>query len=60
MPGTATNGPQNYSQWHHEPFDKLVDQIDHELDQEKRKGLMRQAETLMEQDPPYSRSPGSG
>jgi ABC-type oligopeptide transport system substrate-binding subunit len=47
-----TNGPQNYSQWHHEPFDKLVDQIDHELDQEKRQGLMRQAETLMEQDPP--------
>src|SRR5215471_2282010 len=47
-----TNGPQNYSKWHHESFDKLVDQIDHELDQEKRTGLIRQAENLMEQDPP--------
>ena len=47
-----THGPQNYSQWHHEPFDNLVDQIDHELDQEKRTGLIRQAEALMEQDPP--------
>jgi ABC-type transport system substrate-binding protein len=47
-----TNGPQNYSQWHHAPFDTLVDQIDRELDPEKRTGLIRQAEALMEQDPP--------
>jgi len=36
-----TNGPQNYSKWHNEPFDKLVDQIDHELDTTKRKALIR-------------------
>ncbi len=47
-----TNGPQNYSKWHNEPFDKLVDQIDHELDIAKRKALIRQAEAIMEQDPP--------
>src|SRR5712692_5418056 len=48
----VTNGPQNYSKWHNEPFDKLVDQIDHELDLAKRKALIRQAENIMEQDPP--------
>ena len=47
-----TNGPQNYSKWHNEPFDKLVDQIDHELDPARRKALIRQAEAIMEQDPP--------
>src|SRR5262249_27590216 len=35
-----------------EPFDKLADQIDHELDLAKRKALIRQAENIMEQDPP--------
>jgi ABC-type oligopeptide transport system substrate-binding subunit len=48
----VTNGPQNYSKWHNEPFDTLVDQIDHELDMAKRKALIRQAENIMEQDPP--------
>ena len=48
----VTNGPQNYSKWHNEQFDKLVDQIDHELDLAKRKALIRQAENIMEQDPP--------
>jgi ABC-type oligopeptide transport system substrate-binding subunit len=48
----VTNGPQNYSKWHNEQFDKLADQIDHELDLAKRKALIRQAETIMEQDPP--------
>src|SRR6266566_3040778 len=47
-----TNGPQNYSKWHNESFDKVVDQIDHELDAAKRKALIRQAEAIMEQDPP--------
>jgi ABC-type oligopeptide transport system substrate-binding subunit len=47
-----TNGPQNYSKWHNESFDKLVHQIDHELDPAKRKALIRQAEDIMEQDPP--------
>ena len=47
-----TNGPQNYSKWHNAPFDALVAQIDYELDATKRLALMRQAEDLMEQDPP--------
>jgi len=47
-----TNGPQNYSKWHNEAFDALVKQIDRELDTAKRKALVRQAEDIMEQDPP--------
>src|SRR3954470_13751316 len=47
-----TDGPQNYSFWHNADFDKLVDQIDLEVDAGKRKALIRQAEDLMEQDPP--------
>src|SRR5271163_222722 len=47
-----TDGPQNYSFWHNAEFDKLVDQIDVEVDTGKRMVLIRQAEDLMEQDPP--------
>ena len=47
-----TNGPQNYSKWHNEAFDALVKQMDRELDTAKRKVLVRQAEDIMEQDPP--------
>jgi ABC-type transport system substrate-binding protein len=47
-----TGGPQNYSFWSNAEFDKLVDQIDVEVDSEKRKALIRKAEDLMEQDPP--------
>jgi ABC-type transport system substrate-binding protein len=47
-----TDGPQNYSFWHNEAFDKLVDQIDVEVDPGKRLALIRQAEDVMEQDPP--------
>jgi peptide/nickel transport system substrate-binding protein len=47
-----TDGPQNYSFWHNADFDKLVDQIDVEVDAGKRMALIRQAEDLMEQDPP--------
>ena len=47
-----TNGPQNYSKWHNESFDALVKQIDHELDPAQRQALIRQAEDIMEQDPP--------
>jgi ABC-type oligopeptide transport system substrate-binding subunit len=48
----VTNGPQNYSKWTNEKFDALLKQIDHELDTAKRKALIRQAEQVMEQDPP--------
>ena len=46
------NGPQNYSQWHNPTFAALVQQIDRELDDTKRKALIRQAENIMEHDPP--------
>jgi peptide/nickel transport system substrate-binding protein len=48
----VTNGPQNYSKWHNEAFDALVKQMDRELDTAKRQALVRQAEDIMEQDPP--------
>jgi peptide/nickel transport system substrate-binding protein len=47
-----TNGPQNYSKWSNQEFDALVKQIDRETDDAKRKALVRQAELIMEQDPP--------
>ena len=46
------DGPQNYSKWHNEKFEPLVRQIDDELDTVRRKTLIRQAEAIMEQDPP--------
>lgn len=46
------NGTQNYSKWHNETFDALTQQIDNELDTTQRKRLIRQAEAIMEQDPP--------
>jgi peptide/nickel transport system substrate-binding protein len=46
------DGPQNYSKWSNTAFQELVDQIDRELDEAKRKTLVAQAEALMEQDPP--------
>lgn len=48
----STDGPQNYSKWHNPTFEELVKQIDRELDEAKRKTLIRQAENLMEEDPP--------
>jgi peptide/nickel transport system substrate-binding protein len=47
-----TGGPQNYSFWHNEKFDALVPEIDREVDPAKRLALIRQAEAIMEQDPP--------
>ena len=46
------DGPQNYSKWSNTAFQELIDQIDRELDETKRKALVAQAEALMEQDPP--------
>jgi ABC-type transport system substrate-binding protein len=46
------DGPQNYSKWHNDTFEALLPQIDRELDATKRKALIRQAENIMEQDPP--------
>ena len=48
----GADGPQNYSKWHNKSFEALVQQIDRELDEAKRQALVRQAEEIMEQDPP--------
>jgi peptide/nickel transport system substrate-binding protein len=48
----SKDGPQNYSKWYNKEFQELLPQIDRELDDAKRKTLIRQAEDIMEQDPP--------
>jgi ABC-type oligopeptide transport system substrate-binding subunit len=48
----SKDGPQNYSKWHNQAFQALLPQIDRELDPAKRTALVRQAEEIMEQDPP--------
>lgn len=48
----AKDGPQNYSKWHNEAFENVLRQINREIDEAKRKALIRQAEEIMEQDPP--------
>ena len=45
-------GPQNYSFWSNPKFNALADQIDREVDPAKRQVLIRQAEAIIEQDPP--------
>jgi ABC-type transport system substrate-binding protein len=47
-----TGGPQNYGFWDNKEFNALVDQIDHEVDLQKRIALCRKAEEIMEKDPP--------
>jgi ABC-type transport system substrate-binding protein len=46
------DGPQNYSGWTNEQFHTLARQIERELDVNKRKAMVRQAELICEQDPP--------
>ena len=45
-------GPQNYSQWQNDPFNALLGKIDSEVDAAKRLDYIRQAEMIMEEDPP--------
>jgi peptide/nickel transport system substrate-binding protein len=47
-----TDGPQNYGNWSNPQFDDLLSKIDTELDQDKRRGLVRQAEDLLDQECP--------
>ncbi len=47
-----TDGPQNYSMWSNKDFDSVLDRIDVETDSTKRLALIRQAEAIMEADPP--------
>jgi len=46
------DGPQNYSFWDNKEFQALTPQIDREVDAAKRLALIRQAEAIMEKDPP--------
>jgi ABC-type transport system substrate-binding protein len=46
------DGPQNYSGWTNEQFHTLAKQIERELDESKRRTMVRQAEDMLEQDPP--------
>jgi ABC-type transport system substrate-binding protein len=46
------DGPQNYSFWDNSEFQALVPRIDREVDAKQRLTLIRQAEAVMEQDPP--------
>ena len=47
-----TGGPQNYSFYDNPKFNALVDEIDAEVDPDKRKALVRQTEAIMEDNPP--------
>ncbi len=46
------DGPQNYGFWVNEKFNALLPQIDSEVDPAKRLAAIRDAEMIMEQDPP--------
>ena len=46
------DGPQNYSRWTNPAFHDIASQIERELDESKRKPLVRKAEDILEQDPP--------
>jgi ABC-type transport system substrate-binding protein len=46
------DGVQNYSGWDNAKFNALLPQIDSEVDAAKRLALIRQAEAIMEEDPP--------
>ena len=48
----SKDGPQNHSFWDNRQFNALLPQIDREVDPVKRLSLIRQAEKLMEDDPP--------
>jgi ABC-type oligopeptide transport system substrate-binding subunit len=48
----GTDGPQNYSRWTNPAFHDLANQIERELDDAKRKVLVRKAEEILESDPP--------
>jgi len=46
------DGPQNYGFWDNKTVNELIPQIDKEIDTKKRLALIRQAEEIMEADPP--------
>ena len=46
------DGPQNYSRWTNASFHDLAAQIERELDDGKRRAMVRKAEDILESDPP--------
>jgi peptide/nickel transport system substrate-binding protein len=46
------DGPQNYSRWTNPAFHDIASQVDRELDDNKRRMLVRKAEDILENDPP--------
>jgi peptide/nickel transport system substrate-binding protein len=46
------DGPQNYSRWTNPAFHDVASQVERELDDNRRKALVRKAEDILEQDPP--------
>jgi peptide/nickel transport system substrate-binding protein len=46
------DGPQNYSFWTNPAFHELARAIEREVDEGRRRTMVRQAEALLEQDPP--------
>jgi peptide/nickel transport system substrate-binding protein len=48
----SKDGPQNYSAWNNAKFNELLPKIDTEVDAKKRLEYIRQAEMIMEEDPP--------
>jgi ABC-type transport system substrate-binding protein len=46
------DGPQNYSFWTNPGFHDLARQIEREVDEGRRRTMVRQAEALLEDDPP--------
>jgi peptide/nickel transport system substrate-binding protein len=46
------DGPQNYSYWTNPAFHDLTNQIDRELDDNRRRAMVRKGEDILEQDPP--------
>ena len=46
------DGPQNYSRWTNASFHELASQIERELDDNKRRAMVRKAEEILESDPP--------
>jgi ABC-type transport system substrate-binding protein len=46
------DGPQNYSRWTNPAFHDIASQIERELDDTKRRQMVRKAEDILENDPP--------
>jgi len=46
------DGPQNYSRWTNPAFHDLAGQIERELDDHRRRAMVRKAEDILESDPP--------